>query len=573
MKLRPYQNDVDIAIDEAWNDGARNVLAVLPAGSGKTVLFTNRVLQHDGASVSIAHRRELVGQMSRTFARNGIKHRIIGPKNVIKSIISSHLIEFGRDFYDPSARCAVAGVDTLVSWMKPESKQHAALMRWASQVTLWIVDEAHHCLGNGISSGIDTGQGNKWGKAISLFQRARGLGVTATPLRADGRGLGRHADGPFDTMVEGPQMRSLIEMKYLTDYRIFCPPSDLDLSTVATGADGDYVRGQLSLKTRSSTIMGHVVESYLRIAPGRLGVTFAPDVETASMFSKLFNEAGVPAQIVTAKTPDKERTEIMKRFTQRRLLQLVNVDLFGEGLDIPAIEVVSMARATMSYSLFVQQFGRCQRLMEGKERGIVIDHVGNVLRHGLPDARRIWTLDRREKRSGSAKDPDLIPMRVCSNPDVGGGVPCAAPYPRTDGACPYCGWVPTPAGRTSPEMTDGDLFELTSEVLVAMRGELTKIDRHPDEVRRAMERSGAPPVVCHSAAKQHAARQEAQSSLREAASWFMGFQKAMGRDISEAQKRFYFAFNVDVLSAQCLGRPEAEDLTSKIYLAIERMSR
>lgn len=561
MELRPYQNDVDIAITEAWNDGARNVLAVLPAGSGKTVLFTNRVLRHDGASVSIAHRQELVGQMSRTFARNGIKHRIIGPKNVIKSIISSHLIEFGRDFYDPSARCAVAGVGTLVSWMKPESKQHSALMRWAAQVSLWITDECHHLI-----------MDNQWGKAISLFPNARGLGVTATPERSDGKGLGRHADGVIDVMVEGPRMRPLIEMGYLTDYRIFCPPSDLDLSSVATGADGDYVRGQLSLKTRSSTIMGHVVQEYLKRAPGKLGVTFAPDVETASMFVKLFSEAGVPAQIVTAKTPDKMRTEIMKRFTQRRLLQLVNVDLFGEGLDIPAIEVVSMARATMSYGLYVQQFGRCQRLMEGKERGIIIDHVGNVLRHGLPDAPRVWTLDRREKRSGSAKDPDLIPMRVCGNPDIGGGVPCAAPYERVLGSCPYCGFVPVPAGRTSPELVDGDLQELDAATLAAMRGEIAKVDRHPDEVRRTMERAGAPPVACHGAAKQHAARQEAQAAMRTAAEWWMGFQKEMGRDIREAQRRFYHMFGCDVLTAQTLGRPEAEELTAKIYTAIGRMS-
>jgi superfamily II DNA or RNA helicase len=565
VKLRGYQIDLDNAITAAWQSGAQNVMAVLPCGGGKTVIFANRINQHPGASVAIAHRQELVGQMSRTLARYGVKHRIIGPKNVVRNIIQSHIIEFGRDFYDPSAHRAVAGVDTLASWSKPDSPNHASLMRWASQVSLWVTDECAHVLGDG------SGNGNKWGRAIALFPRAKGLGVTATPTRADGKGLGRHADGPFDTMVEGPRMRDLINMDYLTDYRIFCPPSDLDLSGVATGSDGDYVRGQLALKTRSSTIMGCVVAEYKKRAMGKLGVTFAPDVETASTFSKLYNEAGVRAEVVTAKTPDKIRTEIMKRFARRQVLQLVSVDIFGEGLDIPAIEVVSMARATMSYALYVQQFGRGLRLLDGKQSAIIIDHVNNVITHGLPDRPRVWTLDRRERRSAAVKDPNDIPMRICGNPDVGGGVPCAAPYERVLVACPFCGYVPVPAGRTSPELVEGDLQELDAATLAAMRGEVAKVDRHPDDVRRGLERAGQSPVVCHGAAKQHAARQEAQAALRLAASWWMGYQKAAGRDIREAQRRFYFKWGVDILTAQALGRPEAEELTGKLYADIGGM--
>lgn len=562
VSLRPYQQDLDDQIVKAWDNGAQNVLAVLPCGGGKTVIFSNRIVQHDGASIAISHRQELLGQMSRTLARYGVKHRIIGPKNVVRNVISSHIIEFGRDFYDPSSHTAVASVDTLASWAKPESPHHAGLLRFASQVSLWVTDEAAHLLGDG------SGNGNKWGRAIALFTNAKGLGVTATPLRADGKGLGRHADGPFDCMVEGPQMRDLINMGFLTDYRIFCPPSDLDLSGVAIGSDGDYARGALALKTRSSTIIGHVVESYLKIAPGKLGVTFAPDVEIATTFSKLFNEAGVPAEVVTAKTNDKVRTEIMKRFAKRQVLQLVSVDIFSEGLDLPAIEVVSMARATMSYSLYVQQFGRGLRLMDGKDRAIIIDHVQNCIKHNLPDKPCTWSLDRRDRKAAKDKDPNDIPMRVCANPDIGYGVPCAMPYERSLAVCPACGWTPLPAGRTSPELVEGDLFELDAATLAAMRGEVLKVDRHPDDILRMMQKAGHGYPIAAGAAKQHANRQVAQTALREAASWWLGYQKALGRDIREAQRRFYFVFGADVLSIQTLGRTEAEELTGKIYRSV-----
>ena len=164
-----------------------------------------------------------------------------------------------------------------------------------------------------------------------------------------------------------------------------------------------------------------MVDHYLRIAKGKLGVTFAVDVEAAGDIATAFKKAGVPAEIVTAKTPDTLRASILRRFRNRELLQLVNVDLFGEGFDLPAIEVVSMARPTQSFSLFAQQFGRALRPMDGKEHAIIIDHVGNVHRHGLPDAPRDWSLDRRERRS--SKNVDIvIPTRTCPE--------CAGAYER-----------------------------------------------------------------------------------------------------------------------------------------------
>lgn len=546
MELRPYQKELLAEIFAQWNAGARNVLAVAPTGAGKTILFSEAIRLHTGASCAIAHRQELVGQISLALAKDGVKHRIIGPSSVVHEIVQIHMSELGHSFYSPNAQCAVAGVDTLI-------RRGDALARWAQQVTLWVQDECHHLL-----------KDNKWGKAVSMFPNACGLGVTATPGRADGKGLGRHADGLFDVMIEGPSMRELIIQGYLTDYRIICPPSTLDLKTVGIGADGDYIRKQLAAKTRASSIMGDVVAHYIKYAGGLLGITFAPDVETAMELSANFTSAGVRSEAVSAKTPDRTRREFLRRFRNKNILQIVNVDLFGEGFDLPAIEVVSMARATESLALYMQQCGRDLRLMLGKLKGIIIDHVGNVMRHGLPDRPRKWSLDRRDKRA-SSKNDDVIPMRVCLNPQ------CMAPYERIYKACPFCGWIPVPAGRTSPDFVDGDLCELDEETLAAMRGEVLKVDRHPDEIKRMMERAGHDYPTAKGAANRHAERQQAQSRLREAIAYWAGYQRHVGRPDSESYRRFYFNFGVDVLTAQSLGRQEAEQLAGKINASIGRV--
>ena len=524
VALRPYQSALKAGVQQAWASGARNVLAVSPTGSGKTVLFSDLLAEYPGASAAVAHRQELVSQISLALGRNGLRHGILAPQATVRNIVGIHMQELGRSYYDPSARCRVAGVDTLVR-LNPADP-------WLGQVGLWIQDEAHHVL-----------RANKWGRAVEMFPRAYGLGVTATPTRADGRGLGLHADGVFSSMVVGPSMRELIEAGYLTDYRIFAPPSDLDLSTVPTSAGGDYSPDPLRAAVRRSHITGDVVQHYLRIAPGRLGVTFAVDVESATEICAAFRAAGVPAEVVTSKTPDHLRAAVLRRFKARQVLQLVNVDLFGEGFDLPAIEVVSFARPTQSYALYCQQFGRALRLLEGKEWALIIDHVGNVLRHGLPDRPRVWSLDRRERR-GSGKS-DAIPTRACPQ--------CTRVYERTYHACPYCGHAPEPAGRSSPEQVDGDLCELSPEVLARLRGEVAQVDGAPRFPQ------GAAPEVAGAIKRRHHERQQAQRELREAMALWGGVAHRRGSE-RQAQREFFLRFGVDVLGAQALGAREAEAL-------------
>jgi DNA repair protein RadD len=556
-KLRPFQQKLVADIYAAWQGGARNVMPVSATGSGKTVVVSHILTNNPGPSIAIAHRQELISQISLAMARNEVRHRIIGPDNVAKICRQIQLAELGYHFVDPNARCGVAGVDSLIRI----SDDDPYYRDWFKSVTLQMQDEAHHVL-----------KENKWGQAAAKFPNAWGVFPTATPIRADGRGLGRHADGLMDALIEAPTMREIINMGYLTDYRIFAPPSDLDLATVEVGASGEFKQHQLSAAVRKSHLVGDVVGHYTRIAKGKLGVTFATDVEEATKIAAEFRAAGVPAEVVSAKTPDTLRADILRRFRTRQVLQLVNVDLFGEGFDLPAIEVVSFARATASFSLYCQQFGRALRLMldrqyadhwddysnqerktliaqSSKPNAIIIDHVGNVVRHGLPDAFREWSLDRRERR-GSGKS-DAIPLKSCAG--------CTQPYPRTNKTCPWCGHYTPPAERTGPIFVDGDLTELDPSVLANMRGEIERIDGAPNVSPYGDAIVGA------AIRKNHTARQQAQSALRDAMAWFRGLDIQRGvQDVSEQYRRFYFKFGIDVATAHTLNEKDAFELREKI---------
>jgi len=525
--LRPYQEDLERAIYADWHAGARNVMAVAPTGSGKTVTMSDIIRKTQAPTIAIAHRQELVSQLSLALARNDVRHRIIGQKQTMRNCVQIHMAELGVSYYNSNSNVAVAGVDTLIR-LNPGDP-------WCCQVRLWVIDEAHHVV-----------NGNKWFKATQMFPNAVGLGVTATPLRADGKGLGRTNDGVFDTMVLAPTMRDLIDGGYLTDYRIFAPKSDIDLSNVNVTAGGDFSPEPLRKAVHKSHIVGDVVKHYLRIAPGKLGVTFAVDVESATDLATAFKQAGVPAECVSAKTPDLVRHRILQRFARGEIKQLCNVDLFGEGFDLPAIEVCTMARPTQSFGLFVQQFGRALRLLDGKEHGIIIDHVNNCMRHGLPDAAREWSLDRREKR---AKSDSTILIRVCPE--------CTRVYDRYRTRCPHCGYTPVPAGRSLPEQVDGDLEELTADALARLRGDVVASEslRIP---------YNATPAIRGYLTKVHRERGEAQVRLRNQMMLWGGARTAEGMSLSEAQRLFYIKYGIDVMSAQALNATDADQLLRRI---------
>ena len=541
MRLRPYQQEIHDAITNAWATGHQNVLAVLPTGGGKTVTFSHIVKEEQGSSIVLAHRAELVAQMSLALAREQVRHRIIGPSSLVRLCVNAHVGELGRPFYDANAKTGVASVQSVTA-----NKDGA---QWFEQVRLWVHDEAHHLL-----------RDNQFGKAVARFPNARGLGVTATPGRADGKGLGRHADGLFDTMVMGPTPRWLIDQGFLSQYKIFAPPSNLDLTAVHVTASGDYSPPELKAATQKSTVLGDTVTHYIKHASGKSGLTFADSVENATDIAVRFRAAGVSAEVLTGKTPDALRANVIAKFKNRQVMQIVSVALIDEGFDCPGVEVVSDAAATQSFNRFAQRFGRGLRIMEGKSHMIYLDHVGNTLRHGLPDARREWSLDRRERRSSGKSD--AIPMRTCATWTDVDGVEhegCFQPFERVFKECPYCACpVPPPPARSAPEFVDGDLLELDADTLAALRGEIARVDGDP------VIPWGASPEVAGAVRKRHLERQQGQAALRNVIAWWAGLETAQGRGESESYRRFYHRFGVDVANAQTLNAKEAAELAERV---------
>jgi len=542
--LRPYQQEMKDKIDAAWDElmltaisgqaVEAGVVAVGPTGMGKTALFSVIGRDQNNPACIIAHRQELVAQISMAMARAGVIHKIIAPPAVIKLCIQLHIREYGRSFYDVHAVFAVAGIDTL----NRRKEQHR---QWLNSVKQATIDEAHHVLMN-----------NKWGKGLQLLPNAKILGVTATPIRADRKSLHRAQGGVFDTMVVGPTMRELIDAGYLCEYKVFGPPASIDVAEVRTSAGGDFSPEDLREASHKSTITGDIVDTYMKLTPGKQAIAFLVDVEDAVRAAQAFQAQGIRAEAVSAKTPDAVRSELVRKFSSGEIQVLCNVDLFGEGFDVPAVEVVIMGRPTQSLGLYVQQFGRALRTADGKQFGIIIDHVGNVVRHGLPDADRTWTLFDEHFGKKKPRDPDAIPVTTCEE--------CFQAYPALTSACPFCGHVKEPEGRSLPEQVAGDLMEFSPELLAKLRGERAKID---DNFVAVPE--GANPVIAKRLQNLHAANQTAQSELREAIAFWAGIQKEVhDRPDPEIHRRFYYRFGIDVMSAQGLKETKAVALTAEI---------
>ena len=391
-----------------------------------------------------------------------------------------------------------------------------------------VVHNCHHLLTS-----------NKWGRALDLFPNARGLGVTATPARADGQGLGRHADGFMDDMIIGPTTRDLIEAGYLADYEIICPKSDLSVDGVELSKNGDWSNQALRKAARKSKIVGDVVGNYMLYALGRKTIVFATDVETADQMAEDFNAVGVKAVSLNGNSATAFREKSIEEFAEGDVQVLVNVDLFDEGFDVPACDVIIMARPTMSLGKYLQMIGRGLRPQPGKT-ALIVDHVSNVVRHGLPDRPRMWSLNRRSKRGKSGKDPDELELTVCKK--------CLKPYEKFRTACPYCGFekpLPDPHAR-SIEVVEGDLVLLDKEALNKLRAQ-TVLESPGDVARRVSFAAG--PIAAKGVAKRQAEKIAAQTALRDAIEMWAGVERVKGYSDQELYRKFYLLTGFDVLSA------------------------
>lgn len=539
LKLRPYQNEIKSQVYLAWTSNYRNVLLVMPTGSGKTKTFCSIVIDTMSSfpTAIMVHRKELVQQICLTLAEEGIAHNIIASRKDISGIIKAERRALGRQFYNVHAPVTVISVDTLIS-------RENVYQDWCKNILQVVIDEAGHVT-----------KDNKWGKAREMFVNARCLGVTATPERLDKKGLGSHADGIFDVMIQGPTTRWLIDNGYLSKYKIIAPASDYTKYLKSSSDTSDYSKQSMIEASNKSQIVGDVVDTYLKYVPGKQAILFASDVATAERMEAKFKERKVVAKSLDGTTPDGDRLESLILFREKKIQVLINVDLFDEGLDVPGIEIVIMARPTKSLSKFLQMVGRGLRISPDKEYSILIDHVGNIKGpndsgHGLPCKIRQWSLDRVVRRGNKVNF-----MKICSN------VSCNSPYDRVNTECPWCGWDNRPApradgggGRSTLQEVDGDLVLLDPETIRKLESKMYLED--PAVVAQRASFVGGPGAG-QRALKNQQERIEMQKTLSEGiAVWAGKMRKYYGMSDRSIHKKFYLEFNQTITEA--LGEPKAE---------------
>lgn len=537
--LRDYQQTLYAAVRSHWDAGNQVVCMVLPTGGGKTVIIGQAVLDARCPTLVIAHRHELVSQLSLALCHSGVPHDVIASQAVYRQIAAAQTQRFNRTFLVPGAPVRVASIDTI-------RKRLDRLGPWLNTVGFWVVDEGHHVV-----------RDNKWGDVIDVLpERARGLLPSATPIRLDGKGLGRHHDGFADAIALGPTMAWLMERGHLTRYRPVGVESHIEEYLGAVAASGDWSQKALTEASVKSEIAGSFVDSYRKFADGKIGITFTTDVQTAERAAKAYVDAGIPAAVLTGNTQVLARAQLIADLEARRLMQLCVVDVVSEGFDLPAIEVGIDGRPTASLSLYLQKFGRVLRPNPGKDEAIWIDHVGNFLRHGPPDKHREWTLDRREKR---AKTPELDPYRRCLNED------CLHMYPKFLAACPRCGTPkPAPETRGPPKQVEGVLRYFDDETLARLRGEQLAVAEHPRVYEDRMVASGLSGIVARRNASKHADRLDALAALNSSMKQWGGYQRRNGLNDQEMQELFFQTFGVSAAEAAVLKEKDALALNERV---------
>lgn len=394
--------------------GASRLCYTLPTGGGKTVVFAfvvSSATQRGKRVLILGHRQEIVDQISSALTDMGVSHGIIAP-----------------GYPATIWPVQVASVATFTRRLDPS----------AFPFDLIVIDEAHHATAA------------SWRAIIAAYPDAKVLGVTATPTRLDGQGLG----DIFDQMIVGPDVATLTDGGFLVPSTFFTPLRLPNLAQVRSRA-GDYALDQLSQKMSERPLIDRAVKDYRQRCAGVPAVAFGVDRGHSEKIAQAFREAGVRSSHVDGETSRDERKRMIAALGTGELEVLANCGLISEGVDVPAIGAAILLRPTQSLGLFLQQVGRTLRPAPGKTRAIILDHAGNCLRHGLPDAPRQWTLG-----ASKSKIKERHDLRRCA---ACGAVSAAAMF------CSNCGAPPKPATPGSLELW----LELTSTPGLA--GELRKM--------------------------------------------------------------------------------------------------
>lgn len=403
--------------------GVRALLLVMATGGGKTVVAA---LVAKGAATKgkrclfIGPRREIIAQAFWKLVEAGVAESDLGV------IMADGIIPHGmtREPYNakrPNAPVQVASVQTLANRRLPPAD-------------VVFVDEAHHATSS------------TWARIIEHYRTAGAVvvGLTATPCRADGRGLGAlfeqlHVIATFRQLAEHP------DGPFLVAPRTFTTPRRPDLSKVRITDTGDYHQEELAKAMDRGDLVGDVVEHYQRLGAGRRGVVFAASVKHSRHLTEAFVAAGIRAEHLDGETDKVERDAILLRLKRGETHVVCNYGVLTEGWDEPAISYVAIARPTKSLSLFLQMAGRGLRPAPGKPDALLVDHAGCVHEHGLPQDDRDWSLD------GEVKRKSATPVRTCEQ--------CYAALPTGTQQCTECGYVFPVEEREKPEQVDGQLVE------------------------------------------------------------------------------------------------------------------
>lgn len=410
VRLRPYQFKAVEEIRKAFQSGKRTVLFQAPTGSGKTVLFS--YIAHNaferGRTVTVCvHRVELLRQVCGALDKYELPYGIIAPG------------------YRPDYKAAlqVASIQTLVNRTGRYSKPG-----------LIVFDEAHHATAS------------TWEKVLMAYNGSLVLGVTATPCRLSGKGLG-HA---FEHLILGPRVRNLMAEGFLSRCRVFAP-AQVDVTGIKrTG--GDYNKQELSAAMNKPKITGDAIEHYKKHADSLPAVAFCVSIEHAKEVSEAFTKAGYASVHVDGSMTEEERASKLNGLASGKYKVITSCDLISEGVDVPCITVGILLRPTQSTSLYLQQVGRCLRPAPGKKEAIILDHAGNAIKHGLPDQDRDWTLEEGLKEENRPKLAKAWRCPVCF----------AVHEPAVQ--CPVCGYIYPAQEREKrrPVEVDGQLVELTT---------------------------------------------------------------------------------------------------------------
>jgi DNA repair protein RadD len=414
-ELRSYQSDVLADVAHAVAAGARCILLVAPTGAGKTIIASSIIeaAQYKGERVLVlAHTREIIKQTSEKLFANGIQHGIIQAGFMTR----------------PDEAVQVASIQTL--WTRAMRTNRMEL----PPADLLIIDEAHHC------------PANTYCKLVGAYPQATLIGLTATPCRGDGRGLG----GIFDVIVECPQVAELIEQKHLVRTRVYAPVNP-DLKGVQTRT-GDYVESQLAERMDRDNLVGDTVSHWHKYGERRKTVCFAVNVQHSLHIRDEFIKSGVRAAHVDGTMPKPERDAVLARLAAGGVELVTNCMVLTEGWDMPEVSCCILARPTKKMGLYRQMVGRVLRPAPAKVNAIVLDHSGAVFRHGFVEDRVDWTLDP-EKRAASPThaarlergySSRLLECSKCGSIRIAGE------------ACQHCGFLPQPPPKAIV-FSDGSL--------------------------------------------------------------------------------------------------------------------